>query len=95
MIEELGLDPAEILRIGSGIFSLVLFSISFYAYLRNRDRRLLFVSGAFGLYFVRVILEHLDIFIPNFDLGILDLLLSIIDFLILLLFFLAIVYPRR
>jgi len=95
MIEEIGMDLAEILRIGSGIFSVVLFSISFYAYLRNKDRRLLFVSGAFGLYFFRVILEHMDIFIPNFDTGILDLSLSIMDFLILLLFFLAIIYPRR
>ncbi len=95
MIEEVGIDWAEMLRIGSGIFSLILFAISLYAYMRNRDRRLLFVSGAFGLYFVRIVCEHLDIFIQNIDLASLDLLLSIMDFLILILFFLAIVYPRK
>jgi len=90
-----GLDLAELLKLGSGLFALILLFISLLAYYRNRQRRLLFVSGAFGLYFVKVIAEHLDLFIPNIETSFLDLLLAFIDFVILLLFFLAIVKSDR
>jgi len=89
MIEEL--DIAELLKLGSGLFALVLLSISLLAYYRSRQRRLLFVSGAFGLYFIKIITENLDLFIPNLENSVWDLLLAFINFIILLLFFLAIV----
>ncbi len=89
MIE--GIDIAELLKLGSGLFAFVLLSVSLLAYYRSRQRRLLFVSGAFGLYFFKVIVEHLDLLIPNMDTSVLDFLLAFIDFIILLLFFLAIV----
>jgi hypothetical protein len=88
VLEEL--DIAELLKLGSGIFALILLVISLIAYYRSRQRRLLFVSGAFGLYFVEIITEHLDIFFPNLETSFLDLLLALINFIILLLFFLAI-----
>jgi hypothetical protein len=88
MIEQL--DIAELLRLGSGLFALILLAISLLAYYRNRQRRLLFVSGAFALYFIQIITEHLDIFLPNLENSFLDLLLAFINFIILLLFFLAI-----
>jgi hypothetical protein len=93
MFEEL--DIAELLKLGSGLFALILLFISLLAYYRNRQRRLLFVSGAFGLYFVKVITEHLDLFLPNLETSFMDLLLAFIDFLILLLFFLAIIKSDR
>jgi len=89
MIEQL--DIAELLKLGSGLFALILLAISLLAYYRNRQRRLLFVSGAFALYFIQIITEHLDIFLPNLENSFLDLLLAFIDFIILLLFFLAII----
>jgi len=89
MIEEL--DIAELLKLGSGLFALVLLSISLLAYYRSRQRRLLFVSGAFGLYFIKIITENLDLFIPNLENSVWDLLLAFINFIILLLFFLAII----
>jgi hypothetical protein len=93
MFEEL--DIAELLKLGSGLFALILLFISLLAYYRNRQRRLLFVSGAFGLYFVKVITKHLDLFLPNLETSFMDLLLAFIDFLILLLFFLAIIKSDR
>jgi hypothetical protein len=93
MFEEL--DIAELLKLGSGLFALILLFISLLAYYRNRQRRLLFVSGAFGLYFVKVITEHIDLFLPNLETSFMDLLLAFIDFLILLLFFLAIIKSDR
>lgn len=89
MIE--GLDIAELLKLGSGLFALILLFISLLAYYRSRQRRLLFVSGAFGLYFVKIIAQHLDLFLPNLETSFLDLLLALIDFVVLLLFFLAII----
>jgi len=89
MIEEL--DIAELLKLGSGLFALVLLSISLLAYYRSRQRRLLFVSGAFGLYFIKIITENLDLFIPNLENSVWELLLAFINFIILLLFFLAII----
>ncbi len=89
MFEEL--DIPELLKLGSGLFALMLLAISLLAYHRSRQRRLLFVSGAFGLYFIKIITEHLDLFFPNLETSLLDLLLAFIDFIILLLFFLAII----
>lgn len=89
MFEEL--DIAELLKLGSGVFALILLFISLLAYYRSRQRRLLFVSGAFGLYFFKIIAEHLDLFLPNLETSFLDLLLALTDFVILLLFFLAII----
>jgi hypothetical protein len=86
-----GLDLAELFKLGSGVFALILLSISLLAYYRSRQRRLLFVSGAFGLYFIKIITEHLDLFFPNLETSFLDILLAFIDFIILLLFFLAII----
>lgn len=85
------IDVAELLKLGSGLFALFLLLISILAYYRSRQRRLIFVSCAFGLYFLKVIVEHIDLFIPNIETSFLDLLLALIDFIILLLFFLAIV----
>jgi hypothetical protein len=93
MFEEFNIE--ELLKLGSGLFALILLLISLLAYYRNRQRRLLFVSGAFGLYFVKVIAEHLDLFLPNLETSFIDLLLAFIDFLILLLFFLAIIKSDR
>lgn len=89
MFEEL--DITELFKLGAGLFALILLFISLLAYYRSRQRRLLFVSGAFGLYFIKIITEHLDLFLSNLETSFLDLLLAFIEFIILLLLFLAII----
>lgn len=89
MIEEFGLE--EILQIGSGLFALGLFIISLIAYHRSKQNRILIVSASFFLYFTKIALQHIDIFLPNLETSIIDLLIASSDFVILLLFFLAVV----
>jgi hypothetical protein len=89
MIEEFGLD--ELLQIGSGLFALGLFVISLLAYHRSKQNRILMVSASFFLYFLKISMQHIDIFLPNLETSVIDLLISSSDFVILLLFFLAIV----
>ncbi|MDG7007234.1 MAG: hypothetical protein JRN06_03185 [Nitrososphaerota archaeon] len=73
-------------------FALVLLVISLTAYRRNSSTRLLFVSGAFSVVLVRVLLvENLPLMFPSLSLDITDLLRGALDLVTLLLFFLAVV----
>ena len=55
----------ELLSLGVGLFSLALLAVTLIAYRKNRQRRLLFVSGAFGLFAAKTLVRHLDILIFN------------------------------
>lgn len=84
-------EPALFLNLAVGAFAFLLLALSLNAYRKTRLRRLLFVSAAFGLFSVQVVLRHLEIYVltPGFDA---DLVIATgLDFVILLLFFLAIV----
>ena len=73
-------------------FALVLLVISLTAYRRNKSTRLLFISGAFGVFLVRVlIVENSLLLFPFLSLDIVDLLRGGLDLVTLLLFFLAVV----
>lgn len=80
----------ELLSLGVGLFSLALLAVTLIAYRKNRQRRLLFVSGAFGLFAAKTLVRHLDILIFNWGSATTEFLYSLVDFAILLLFFLAI-----
>jgi hypothetical protein len=89
-------DVADAFRLGTGVFALLLFFLSIYAWSRRKQPALLLVSAAFLLFFFKVIVE----FVPTaYDIGevaLWDLALILIDFIILALFFLAIVIrPQR
>ena len=73
-------------------FAFILLAISLTAYRRNGSTRLLFVSGAFCVVLVRVLLvENLPLMFPSLSLDITDLLRGALDLVTLLLFFLAVV----
>lgn len=87
-------EAEEYLNIAVGIFAVLLMLLSLLAYRRSSLSRLLFVSLAFGLFAVEVLIRHLDIFVfgvaPFAD----QFLSIILDFLILLFFFLALVVEK-
>jgi hypothetical protein len=89
-------DVADVFRLGTGIFALLLFFLSTYAWSRRRQPALLFVSAAFLLFFFKIIVEFLPLAYDLGEFASWDLLLVSIDFVILALFFVAIVIrPRR
>lgn len=51
-----------VVRVGLVIATAVLFSIIFAAYLRLRNRKLLFISVGFGVFFVHAILTIPELF---------------------------------
>ena len=88
------MEAVEALGVGAGIFALLLFTLSVYAWFRRRQPALLIVSSAFLLFFVRhavALLGDMYEFNPT-----LNLVLAFMDFIILALFFVAIVVrPKR
>ncbi len=82
---------ATVLEFGAGVFSLVLFAVTLYAWFRRRQPTLLIVSFAFFTFFIKQILEILPFNVLHTELA-----SSILDFLTLTLFFVALVVaPRR
>lgn len=89
-------DVADAFRLGTGIFALLLFFLSAYAWSRRKQPALLLVSAAFLLFFFKIIIEVLPSVYDLREFASWDLLLILIDFIILSLFFVAIVIrPRR
>jgi hypothetical protein len=80
---------SDILEIAAGIFALVLFVLSLYAWTRRRQTPLLLVALAFLTFFFKRILE---VTLPPPT----DQLNALLDFVVLALFFVAIaIRPRR
>jgi len=83
-------DPTELLEIGRGIFALILFSLSLYAWSRRRQPALIMVAAAFFLFFIKTFVDYI---LPS---PTEDIVRVGIDFAALALFFVAIVVrPRR
>ena len=83
-------DPTDLLEIGRGIFALILFSLSLYAWSRRRQPALIMVATAFLLFFMKTLLDYV---LPSATEGIVRVG---IDFAALALFFVAIVVrPRK
>lgn len=83
-------DPTELLEIGRGIFALILFSLSLYAWSIRRQPALIMVAIAFLLFFMKTLLDYI---LPSTTEGIVRVG---IDFAALALFFGAIVVrPRK
>jgi hypothetical protein len=83
---KLNLDISDILGLVAGIFALVLFAVSMFAWSRRRQRPLLLVSVAFLVFFLKVIIETQPI--EGLDIVLVSTLLDVV---FLSLFFLAIV----
>jgi hypothetical protein len=85
-----GLDADSLINILSSLLAVVLFLISLLSYLRDRRRRLLFVTGAFFLFAVRGFLIVMsDYSVPGAVW--IDSLANLLDFGVLLLFFLGLI----
>ncbi len=83
-------DPTDLLEIGRGIFALILFSLSLYAWSRRRQPALIMVAAAFLLFFMKTLLDYV---LPSTTE---DIVRVGIDFAALALFFVAIVVrPRK
>ena len=87
---EQGGDVQDLLSFGAGIFALILFLLSFYAWTRRRQPSLLIVSGAFLLFF----LKEVFLLLPQ-QTNATGLILGLIDFAVLAAFFVAIVVGQR
>jgi len=83
-------DFAEFFDFGTGIFAAVLFALSLVAYKTLRTKRILYVSIAFALFAIHVIVSRINLFIPEIESSMLELILSIMEFVALALFFVAI-----
>jgi len=87
----LSVDPSEILELARGVFALVLFTISLYAWSKRKQPAILIVAAAFLPFFAKTVL---DVFYPTSTL--LELARPLFDFIALALFFVAIVIrPRK
>jgi hypothetical protein len=84
-------DLVDFIKIGSGIFAVILSALTLTAYRNLKSKRLLFVSTAFGLFAVQAIVSKIDLFIPGIESYIEEILTSTIIFFALAFFFLAIV----
>jgi hypothetical protein len=88
-------DIAEIFDFGSGIFAALLCGLSLVAYKKIKLKRILFVSIAFGLFAIRTIVSHFDLFVPEVESSIIEMILAIMTFVALSLFFIAIVRKEK
>jgi hypothetical protein len=88
-------DLAEFFDLGTGIFAAILCALSLIAYWRIKSRRILYVTIAFAIFAIRVIVSKLDLFIPQIESSSLNLLLAIMGFAALGLFFFAIVRREK
>jgi Sec-independent protein secretion pathway component TatC len=82
---------ADLFEIASGIFAAVLCALSLIAYRNLKSKRMLLVSGAFGIFAIHAIVSSIDVFIPGIEFSSLELITSILIFISLTFFFLAIV----
>ena len=88
-VGQVNVDQGEIqdlLSFGAGVFALVLFLLSLYAWTRRRQPSLLIVSGAFFLFFLKEVLQLL----PE-QTNLSSLVPVAIDFVILAAIFIALV----
>lgn len=85
------LDPKGILDIGGGIFALILFAVSLYAWYLRRQTSLVIVALAFLMFFMKTVIQE---FLPSTSGQ--DFINDLLDFVALTLFFMAIVVrPRK
>jgi len=82
-------ETDNIIVLLSSLLALLLFVIAFLTYVRERRRKLLFVTGAFLFYFLMTFLDVTEEFFPkNGDT--IEFIASSFNFIVLLLFSIAI-----
>lgn len=83
-------ESLQIIELLSSLLALILFVISFIAYIRERRKKLFLVSAAFFFYSIMKLFDASSAFFPGigFDLEIAG---SLLDFVVLTSFFLSMV----
>jgi hypothetical protein len=84
------IESDTIIILASSLLALVLFAIAFLAYLRERRKKLLLLSGAFFVYAVMEFFDAGDIFSPGIG-NYLEIWGSLLNFVVLALFFISII----
>jgi len=67
-------DLVDFIKIGAGIFAVILSALTLTAYRNLKSKRLLFVSAAFGLFAVYAIVSKIDLFIPGIESSVVEIL---------------------
>jgi len=80
-----GIEGEKLFNLGSGILSTILFALTFIAYKRTKQSRLLYVSSAFFLFAVKGYLGAYELFFE--ELPLVDPIAAVLNFAILLCFF--------
>lgn len=88
-IEFFGIEGEELLALISAHLALALAFLTFVAYGRTNNSKLLLVGIAFSLFSLRLFMEASELFIGEIEL--LDPLSVVLDFIVLLLFFIGVV----
>ena len=83
-----GLELEKVVNLGSGVLALILFSLTYAAYKRTRNKRLKYVSVAFMLFAIKESLLAHELFVREF--AWVDPVASVFDIVILLVFFIGI-----
>jgi len=89
-----GFETEELLNAGVAAFALILLVLSLSTYRRTGLRGLLFVSAAFGLFAVEVVIRQLDSLIDVVGYQTDQIITTVMELIVLLLFFLAIVMKK-
>ena len=84
-----GLDLGQLLNLGSGILAFILFVLTFTAYNRSKNSRLIYVSFAFLLFSINGFITASQLFFG--DWAWIDPITNILNFAILLSFFIGII----
>ncbi len=84
-----GLEGEKLFNLGSGILSTILFILTFIAYKRTKQNRLLYVSSAFLLFAIKGYLGAHELFFE--ELAWIDPTAAVLNFAILLCFFWGII----
>jgi hypothetical protein len=85
----LGLEGEKLFDFGSGMLSTILFALTFIAYKRTKQNRLLYVSLAFFLFAVKGFLGAQELFFEEW--AWVDPTVAVMQFAILLSFFFGII----
>jgi len=83
-------EPDQIIQLVSSLLALILFVISFLAYLRERRKKLFVLSSAFFFYSIMNFLDAAGIFFPQAG-EYPEIWGSLLNFVVLALFFLSII----
>ena len=86
---DIGLMESIIIYAFITIFSIGLFCVSLLSFNKSKNKKLLFVSIVFFLFFIKGVILSLSLFLPEVNMNVTIPILSVFDLLVLALLFIA------